>query len=87
MLVVYQQAESWYLEKYSEIPSEGPLYSKSVGVRFLLKKEHFSNGALELRCEARIADLPPWKRVLKIFPDNPIPDGIQAQNRLNFGEF
>ncbi|XKL59736.1 hypothetical protein PGB90_000752 [Kerria lacca] len=82
-----RKAESWFLEKYAEISAEGPLYSKSLGIRFQLQKEHFPNNMLELRCAAKIENLPPWERALKIFPDSPLPDGIHAQNRLNnFGK-
>ncbi len=77
------QAETWWLENYKEVKTDGPLFSRSLGIRFQLENKHFVNNVLILQCKAQIADLPPWGRSLKIFSDNPLLDGIHAQNRLN----
>lgn len=78
----FLQPNAWEIE---ELPTtnEGLLYTKSLKLEFTVRRDHFPNNILELRCAARIADLPPWERVQKIYLDNPLPEGIQAQNRVN----
>lgn len=77
------QANSWETEEKPVTTTEGLLYTKSIKLEFVVRRDHFPNNILELRCAAKIADLPPWESTLKIHLDNPLPEGIQAQNRVN----
>lgn len=79
----FLQPNSWEVEELPVTTYEGQLYTKSLKLDFTVRRDHFPNYILELRCAARIADLPPWESVMKVHLDNPLPEGIQAQNRVN----
>lgn len=79
LFVLVNQAESWLLQKYptkktilsnNDDPS-GPreTYTQTLGLRFQVNKTHFAVGdRLELKCTAKIGDLPHWQRVLIVHP-------------------
>lgn len=64
-----KKADSWLLEKYPVVTTEGPLYTKALGLRFKLEDRHFKpKDQLELKCLAVIADLPHWERRVVVRP-------------------
>lgn len=84
------QVESWKLVKYPVMTTEEYLYFQTLGIHFQLEKTHFGNNSrLELRCTAKIVDLPEWHRTVTIYPassrftnEKPAPDRYQN----NFGK-
>lgn len=85
------KAESWLLEKYPVTTIDGHLYSRALGLRFQVDKSHFgSDDRLELRCIAKIADLPHWERVVIVRPsylrytnEKPAPDRYSNNSGTN----
>ncbi|KAK7582308.1 hypothetical protein V9T40_013753 [Parthenolecanium corni] len=83
------KSDSWLLRKYPVMTTDEYLYSQALGIHFQLDKSHFGNKSqLELRCTAKIADLPEWHRTVTIQPaysrltnEKPAPD----RYRNNFG--
>lgn len=79
------------MERYPLTITEGTLYSTALGLKFQAEEHYFTtNNRLELRCEAKIADLPSWKREKFIKPfyhsysnQRPAPDSYRNNN----GEF
>ncbi|XP_065214703.1 uncharacterized protein LOC135841600 [Planococcus citri] len=80
-----QKADQDILLQYPDVLDDGPLYSITLGIHFRVQKDHFENNILELRCSAKIDDLPAWTREYKIHHQSFIQDMIHAQNRLNNG--
>lgn len=57
------------MERYPLVVTEGSLFSSALGLKFQVDEHHFNKDErLELRCQAKIADLPPWERRTLIRP-------------------
>ena len=84
--ILHLQADEDILIRYPEVLSNGHLLVNTVGINFRVKNEHFENNILELRCTAKIADLPSWTQVYKVHLQSFIRDVLQAQNRINNGK-
>ncbi|XP_065205813.1 uncharacterized protein LOC135835476 [Planococcus citri] len=81
------KADSWLMERYPLTITEGTLYSSALGLKFQAEESHFAtNDKIELRCEAKIADLPPWqnKKSIKFYQNvsnhKPAPDSYRNNN-------
>ena len=79
------QADAWLLEKYPIVTTDEHLHSRALGLRFQLSKDHFaSSKTLEIRCIARMVDLPQRERKMVIEqPDRDENDPKPAVDRYS----
>lgn len=78
--IFFLQADSWLLDKYEVLEHPGPLYSRSLGLRFQAEKRHFQGlgQTVLLKCQVQVSDLTP--QVKTVTPQ--LASGASANQKL-----